>query len=127
MTNKKSNNCIRIEANETQINSCKLKLKLINQSVGKVAKILNLAGNETRLKILFLLNQEKELCPCDLADILEMTVPAISQHLRKLRDANIIKRRKVGQTIFYALIEENNKILEMVLENVVITEKMVKV
>lgn len=125
MTNNKSNTCIRLEADQNQINSCKLKLKLINQSVERVAKILNLAGNETRLKILYLLNQEKELCPCDLADILEMTVPAISQHLRKLRDANIIKRRKVGQTIFYALIEENNRILEMVLKNVVITEKTV--
>ena len=125
MTNNKSNTCIRLEADQNQINSCKLKLELINKSVERVAKILNLAGNETRLKILFLLNQEKELCPCDLADILEMTVPAISQHLRKLRDANIIKRRKVGQTIFYSLIEEDNKILEMVLKNVVITEKMV--
>ena len=125
MTNNKSNTCIRLEADQNQINSCKLKLELINKSVERVAKILNLAGNETRLKILFLLNQEKELCPCDLADILEMTVPAISQHLRKLRDVNIIKRRKVGQTIFYALIEEDNKILEMVLKNVVITEKMV--
>ena len=125
MTNNKSNSCIRLEADQNQINSCKLKLKLINKSVERVAKILNLAGNETRLKILFLLNQEKELCPCDLADILEMTVSAISQHLRKLRDVNIIKRRKVGQTIFYALIEEDNKILEMVLKNVVITEKMV--
>jgi DNA-binding transcriptional ArsR family regulator len=124
MTNDENSTCIRLEANQTQINSCKLELTLINESIEKVAKILNLAGNETRLKILYLLNQEKELCPCDLADILEMTVSAISQHLRKLRDANIIKRRKAGQTIFYALVEENNKILEMVLENVVITKKV---
>ncbi|MFD2100850.1 MULTISPECIES: ArsR family transcriptional regulator [Flavobacteriaceae] len=35
--------------------------------------MLALAGNETRLKILFWLNEEGELCPCDFADILEMS------------------------------------------------------
>lgn len=126
--NKVGNNhtCIRIDADENQIQSCKVQLQSIDSKIEKVARILNLAGNATRLKILFLLHQEKELCPCDLSDILEMSVPAISQHLRKLRDADMLKRRKVGQTIFYSLDEEN-KILEIVLESVIDTEKMLVV
>jgi DNA-binding transcriptional ArsR family regulator len=123
--NKVSNNhtCIRINADENQIQACKVQLQSIDSKIEKVARILNLAGNGTRLKILFLLRQERELCPCDLSDILEMSVPAISQHLRKLRDTDMIKRRKVGQTIFYSLDREN-KILESVLESVIDTEKM---
>ncbi|MBK9939143.1 MAG: ArsR family transcriptional regulator, partial [Chitinophagaceae bacterium] len=35
--------------------------------------------------MIYLLEEEKELCPCDLSDILGMSIPAVSQHLRKLR------------------------------------------
>jgi len=71
-----------------------------------------LAGNEVRLKIIYLLEEEKELCPCDLSDILSMSIPAVSQHLRKLKDGNIVQTRKEGQTIYYSLTQENLKILK---------------
>jgi DNA-binding transcriptional ArsR family regulator len=67
---------------------------------------MDMAGSEPRLKILYLLEQESGLCVCDLSDILGMTIPAVSQHLRKLKDAQMIQARKVGQTIFYSLQEE---------------------
>jgi DNA-binding transcriptional ArsR family regulator len=41
-----------------------------------------------------------------------MTVPAVSQHLRKMRDADIVQTRKDGQTIFYALKEDHLSIIE---------------
>jgi ArsR family transcriptional regulator, lead/cadmium/zinc/bismuth-responsive transcriptional repressor len=71
-----------------------------------------LAGNEVRLKMIYLLEEEKELCPCDLDDILGMSIPAVSQHLRKLKDGNIVETRKEAQTIYYSLSEENIKILK---------------
>jgi len=76
-----------------------------------MASILALAGNEVRLKILYLFEEEKELCPCDLSDILTMSIPAISQHLRKMKDGGIIRARKEGQTIFYSLKPEHLKML----------------
>ena len=45
----------------------------------------------------------KDLCVCDLADILQITIPAISQHMRKLKDGNALQTRRSGQTIFYSL------------------------
>ena len=87
-------------------------LKVAQKSFSRLSFILALAGNEMRLKILYLLEEEKELCPCDLADILSMTVPAVSQHLRKLKDGNIVETRKEGQTIYYSLTKENLKILK---------------
>jgi len=71
-----------------------------------------LAGNEVRLKIAYLLEQENELCPCDLADILGISIPAVSQHLRKLKDGSIVETRREGQTIYYSLTQENLKILK---------------
>jgi len=103
--------CIRLQADIEQIKSCREKLKANSKSFLQLGQVLALAGNEVRLKILFLLEEENELCPCDLSDILRMSIPAISQHLRKLKDGNIIEGRKEGQTIFYSLRSENLKIL----------------
>ena len=77
-----------------------------------------LAGNKVRFKMLYLLQRENELCPCDFADILEMSVPAISQHLRKMKDVNVISTRRDGQTIFYRISEENKAFLTTILSNV---------
>lgn len=68
------------------------------------ADLLALAGNSQRLRILYLLHAHKEMCVCDLAEVLGLTVSAVSQHLRKLRDRNIVKSRRQGQTIFYSLV-----------------------
>ncbi len=105
------NTCIRVLADENQINDCKSRLNELGVAFEKMSKALSLTGNEVRLKILFLLNEEGELCPCDLSDILGMSVPAISQHLRKLKDGSMIIARKTGQTIFYRLNKDFDTIL----------------
>ncbi|MFB9865616.1 ArsR/SmtB family transcription factor [Rufibacter immobilis] len=84
----------------------------VNETIQVLANALSLAGNEVRLKILFLLYEEQNLCVCDLSDVLNMNVSAISQHLRKLKDGNIIKSKKTGQTIFYALNPEFGKLFQ---------------
>ena len=107
-----TNTCIRQLADYEQIKNCKVKLKAAQKSFGSLSNVLALAGNEVRLKIIYLLEEEKELCPCDLADILGMSIPAVSQHLRKLKDGNIVETRKESQTIYYSLTLENIKILK---------------
>jgi DNA-binding transcriptional ArsR family regulator len=108
----KNNSCSRLFADKKQIKNCKVVLKVAQKSFNKLSDVLALAGNEARLKILYLLEEEKELCPCDLSDILGMSVPAVSQHMRKLKDGNIVETRKEGQTIYYSLTKENLKILK---------------
>lgn len=107
-----NNTCVRLFADHEQIKNCKNKLRTAQKSFTSLSNILALAGNEVRLKIIYLLEEEKELCPCDLADILGMSIPAVSQHLRKLKDGNIVETRKEGQTIYYTLTQENLKILK---------------
>lgn len=103
MSNMESNKCIRILADESQIKQCKADVAAIEGNLEQMAALLSLAGNAVRLKILFLLKQEEQMCPCDLSDVLEMKVQAISQHLRKMKDKDLIKSKKVGQTIFYSI------------------------
>jgi ArsR family transcriptional regulator, lead/cadmium/zinc/bismuth-responsive transcriptional repressor len=108
---KKVISCIRKEADHKQITECR---DYINSfDIKPLSSVLNLASNEIRLKILYLLHTQKELCPCDLSDILEMTIPAISQHLRKLKDARIIDYRKDKQTNYYFILDDNYSILNM--------------
>lgn len=103
--------CIRVYADKVQISNCRETLQSNNKAFSQLSGLLALAGNEVRLKILFLLEEENELCPCDLSDILGMSIPAISQHLRKLKDGSIIEARRSGQTIFYSLKPEQLTLL----------------
>jgi len=105
-----NNSCIRIEANIQQISNCKQTVAELENSFDKLSNALSLAGNNVRLKILYLLSQEQELCVCDLSDILGMNISAISQHLRKLKDRNIVLTERKAQTIFYSLTAEYEKI-----------------
>ncbi len=107
-----NNTCIRVLADPIQIKECKAKVKANEKSFKQLSSVLALAGNEVRLKILYLMEEEKELCPCDISDILGMSIPAISQHLRKLKDGSVVETRKVGQTIYYSLKAEHLKILK---------------
>jgi len=94
--------CTRLKVDVEMIRRLKKDL-MSRDDLEELAELLSLAGNDTRLKILYLLCREKELCVCDLADIMETTVSAVSHQLRKLKDRNLIKCRRDGQTIYYSL------------------------
>ncbi len=66
------------------------------------AKTLKLLGDKTRLTIIGLL-KDNECCVCEFVEVLQMSQPSISQHLRKLRDAGMVKEQRRGQWIFYSL------------------------
>lgn len=76
------------------------------KGLATLADLLNVAGNAVRLKIIYLLYAHKELCVCDLAEIMTMTDSAISQHLRKLKDKHLVKSRKDAQTVYYSLLDK---------------------
>lgn len=103
--------CIRQQADIKQINRCKNRVLELQDPFDYLSSGLELAGNNVRLKILFLLHEEKRLCVCDLSDILDMTISAVSQHLRKLKDRKLIITEREAQTIFYSLTKEYEKLL----------------
>lgn len=102
---------IRLEADAKQIMDCREVVQKFDSSFNDLSSILSLTGNSVRLKLLYLLNKEGRLCVCDLSDILEMNVSAISQHLRKLKDRNLIYSKKEAQTIFYSVTEDKLTLL----------------
>jgi ArsR family transcriptional regulator, arsenate/arsenite/antimonite-responsive transcriptional repressor len=66
------------------------------------ANILKLLGDKTRLTMIKIMS-EHECCVCEFVDLFDMSQPAISQHLRKLKDSGIVKEARRGQWIFYSL------------------------
>ncbi|MBT1688850.1 ArsR/SmtB family transcription factor [Dawidia soli] len=119
--------CIRVLADVNQIKECRQKVKAVDNSLLLLANAFSLVGNDVRIKILYLLQEEGQLCPCDLSDILGMNISPVSQHLRKLKDSKIITSKKTGQTVFYSIspayteilkpvfkLISNNKVLEMI-------------
>ncbi|ARU60057.1 transcriptional regulator [Tumebacillus avium] len=79
-----------------------------------MAELHKALGDKTRLKILALL-KTSELCVCELVPILKMTQPAISQHMRKLKTAKLVKERRAGQWVFYSLDGAGYPFLEGIL------------
>lgn len=78
-----------------------------------LSEIFKVLGDETRTKILYLLAQ-KELCVCDIAAVLEMSMPAISHHLRLLKTLRLVKYRREGKMVYYSL--DDNHILNLIRE-----------
>ena len=71
----------------------------------KLAEFFKALGDETRLKIIHMLS-EKEMCVCEVIDQLDLSQPAISHHLKILRQAGLVKDSKEGKWVFYSLNEE---------------------
>ncbi len=118
MKDKKDQNiCVRVFRDEQQINKCKQRINEAKVSLSGIAQILALAGNEVRFKILLLLQEEQRLCVCDLAEILEMKIPAISQHLRKLKDGKLLIPEREGTTIYYSVNPPSQYILNSLFSN----------
>jgi len=65
-------------------------------------KALQAFTDETRLRIINLL-YERELCVCDLEAILGTAQAKISRHLALLRNADLVRHRKIAQWSFYSL------------------------
>jgi len=104
---KTENTCIRTSPDVEMINSGRVLIVENSSSISAVAKTLSLAGNETRLKILYLIYKKQHVCVCDLSDILDISISAISQQLKKLKLGGLITDKKAGKTVYYAISNEN--------------------
>jgi DNA-binding transcriptional ArsR family regulator len=92
-----------LTANQIRKVSAALKGDKLLQRRVKIHKILS---GKTRYKIIKLLVDLRELCVCDMAEILQTSVSAVSHQLKLLRKESIVSTRRDGQTIYYSLINK---------------------
>lgn len=87
--------------------------EVVNRVQSKMGEITNVElifkalSDSTRLKITYALTLEKELCVCDVANIIGTSTATASHHLRYLRNMGLAKYRKEGKMVFYSLVDEH--------------------
>lgn len=89
----------------------------LDEEIFDLAEFFKVFADSTRIKILWVLH-ESEMCVCDIAAALNMTKSAVSHQLKSLRQANLVKNRKDGKVVYYALSDDHVKeIFEMAVEH----------
>lgn len=84
----------------------------------ELADLYKVFGDSTRIKMMYTLF-ETELCVCDIAELLGMSMSAISHQLRVLKQTKLVKFRKQGRSVLYSLADEHVKtILAQGLEHI---------
>jgi len=100
------NTCIRTDVDVEYLQSLRDDA-FSNDHIISLSAFMNAVGNETRLRILYVLWKAEELCVCDLSDICGVTQPAVSRHLKKLREKALVESRRDAQTIYYSVYSGN--------------------
>jgi DNA-binding transcriptional ArsR family regulator len=72
----------------------------------RLAQVFAALSDPTRVRLISALSK-RELCVCDLAAVLGMTQSAVSHQLRVLRNLNLVRYRKEGRVVYYALDDEH--------------------
>lgn len=72
-----------------------------------VAGFFSVLADPSRARILHLLAIADDLCVCDMALVLGMSVSALSHQLRTLRERGVVTRNKVGRMAYYRLDDDH--------------------
>lgn len=108
--------CCRLDIDVDLITKATELLQTEEDHIVDQARIFALLGNEVRLKIMTLFLHYERMCVCDLSDVLQMKQSPISQHLRKLKDAGLLKNKREGMTIFYFIPSDKMEPLENIIK-----------
>lgn len=76
------------------------------QEIEHLSEFFRVFGDPSRLRIIHYLSK-LELCVADLAALVNMQQPAVSQQLKTLRLSRLVKYRKVGQVVYYTLDDDH--------------------
>ena len=83
-----------------------------------LSELFRIFGDSTRIKILYALH-DSELCVQDIADAVQLSQSAVSHQLRVLKDSKLVRFRREGKTVFYALDDDHvRSILSMGMDHI---------
>ncbi len=78
---------------------------IANSELERLSLSFRILGDSNRLKIVLAL-RDAEMCVCDLAAFTGSSESAVSHQLRRLKDLNLVKKRRAGQVIYYSLDDQ---------------------
>jgi ArsR family transcriptional regulator len=74
-----------------------------DEKIKEITKILKALSDESRIRIINLLKSRKGICVCEIREIIKLSQPTVSLHLKKLEEAGIITFEKDGLWVNYYL------------------------
>lgn len=77
----------------------------------RLADLFRLLGDRSRTRMLFALAEAGELCVCDLAATIDVPETSVSQALRLLRAAGVVRARREGRMVWYRLDDAHVRLL----------------
>ncbi|MFA5014561.1 MAG: metalloregulator ArsR/SmtB family transcription factor [Actinomycetota bacterium] len=81
----------------------------------KITRVLKALADENRIRILYLLSERKNLCVCEIREIIGLSQPTISSHLKVLENNGLIIFNKDGKWVNYSLNSNlDNKIKQII-------------
>lgn len=80
-----------------------IQFKPLTRDLSKKARILELAGDPTRIRILCTLFDQNNICVSDIAGSLKMSVAAVSHHLQLFQQYELVSTQRQGKNICYSL------------------------
>lgn len=94
-----------------RIRQCRLAGELAERAAGRARAL----SDPTRLTLAAALLEAEELCVCDLSWIVERAQNLVSHHVRALRVEGIVRSRRNGKMVMYALTEAGRELVRVVL------------
>ncbi len=89
-----------------------MRLKHFNLQLG--TQIMKSFSDESRVRIMYLLYKNKEMCISDLEMVLDFTQTKTSRHLIYLKNAGLVVAKKVDQWTYYSIKEEVEDFVELI-------------
>ena len=102
--------CVETRIDAQRVESVADQLLAVDEAVD-LAEMFRLLGDPTRVRILFALLEAGELCVCDIAAVVDTTETKVSQAMRLLRSAGVVRNRRDGRNVFYRLDDAHVRML----------------
>ncbi len=102
--------CVDTRVDTKRVAAVAGELLAVDEAVD-LAEMFRLLGDPTRVRILFALLEAGELCVCDIAAVVETTETKVSQAMRLLRSAGVVRNRRDGRNVFYRLDDAHVRML----------------
>ncbi len=90
----------------------------MNEELKIITKLTKALSDDTRIRIVHLLSRKGKLCVCEINEIIGLSQPTISSHLKILENANVLVFRKEGLWVEYMLNPDMEKYQKDMIETI---------
>ena len=94
-----------------------------------IEKIIKALADKNRIRIIYLLKAKRKLCVCEITNIIGLSQPTISSHLKLLENAGLIESHKNGLWVNYNINSQldsfRSRFIEIIYKNLVKDKQIV--